>query len=594
MKQFRFLYRSFRAKMLVAFFICIIIPVTTVFYSYYISLRDVVTEEVRQTNEEALHRLTQNMNDLTERVLKASNLIMYDPELIALLATDPDWYTNYESLRRYDSVLQKLASIRDILLHSGAVITVLDERGYVYTTASGPIERAVQFDLIHTARQEEWYEQTVQLRGWPVWQFPYTGKLQQFAGSKEPYFALSRWIGSEDRTGSAAIFIGIPASVFLNTANVSQGTIGFLLTDSAGNMLGGRSPLNPEETSALLRQLKEADTANIKGYSITTELLPSLGWRIVQIVPQQELWQQLGGIRDQSILWLCGWFLVFTLVFIYVMFRFTKPINDMVRSMNRLGQGDFHSYVDVHGEDEIAVLGRRFNEMLDRLQQLLARLREEQRRKEEARFQALQAQIHPHFLFNTLNSIKWMAMLSGSEHVSQMITKLGKLLEYTMRVKQEVVTLKDELSHIEAYLDLQKIRFHENVDVRISVPQDFMSNAILKFTLQPIVENAMIHGKRTPLQIEIHAAEQEESLIVNVSNNGESIPEEKLAELRAGLSDQHARYSGIGLYNVNERLKMHFGAGNGIQISNNPEGGITVRITLPRKEIDGRGGEFRT
>jgi two-component system sensor histidine kinase YesM len=279
------------------------------------------------------------------------------------------------------------------------------------------------------------------------------------------------------------------------------------------------------------------------------------------------------------------WFLLFTVVFIYFMIRFTKPLKQLVSSMNRLGGGDFNSYVVTKGKDETAILGNNFNRMLDRLHQLIVNLSEEQKHKEEARLQTLQAQINPHFLFNTLNSIKWMAMLSGAKHVSQMITKLGKILQYTMKVNEEVVTLEDEVTHLQSYLDLQKIRFNDNVGIHFNIPPELNHYSISKFILQPIVENSIIHGKRMPLSIEISAAREDECLTIKVTDNGNGISEEKLEELRAQLSQDHARYSGIGIYNVNKRIKMHFGRAYGIEMNSTPGEGTLVTVKLPLQSI---------
>lgn len=236
-----------------------------------------------------------------------------------------------------------------------------------------------------------------------------------------------------------------------------------MLTDGEGRLLGGASPLNDEQTTKLLEKIRSADTrqaqegaASFGDYSVNREEIPRLGWQVIQLIPQTLYQQRLGGLRNQSILWLMGASILFSIVFIYFMIRFTKPLQQLVRSMNKLGDGDLQAYVEVNGDDEIAIVGKHYNRMLTRLQQLIDRLSKEQQRKEEARFQALQAQINPHFLFNTLNSIKWMAALSGAEHVGKMITNLGRLLEYTMKTQQEVVTLEEELTYLKVYLDLQK------------------------------------------------------------------------------------------------------------------------------------------
>lgn len=594
MKGFTFLFRSIRGKILVSFFICIMIPITTILYSFYQSSGAVVKEEIQRSNQEALHQIAIHMNDLAERMLKASNLIMNDPDFNQFLDACTDWNTNYQDLRRYNIVQQRLSNVRDILLDSGAVIAVIDSRGFVHTTLSEPNDLGKQAQLLKQLEAESWLEETKSQNGWPVWKYPYEGTIQKLAGANESYFTLSRSIHGNPNEGANVLFIGIPSSVFLPIKKQPWHTehSSFMLLNEQNQLVGGETPLTLEETDDLLKQVileQQVGAAeseiSIRDYAISVEQFPRLGWKLVQFTPQTELWNQLGGIRNQSVLWLFGWFLLFTVVFIYFMIRLTKPLKQLVSSMNRLGSGDFHSYVAIEGKDEFTILGNHFNHMLDRLQQLIMNLSEEQKRKEEAKLQTLQAQINPHFLFNTLNSIKWMAMLSGAKHVSQMITKLGKLLQYTMKVGEEFVTLEDEITHLESYLDLQKIRFNDNILIQFHIPTELKHYSVLKFILQPIVENSIIHGQKMPLNIEICASIEGDSLLINVKDNGNGISEERLEELRAQLSQEHARYSGIGIYNVNERIKMHFSRAYGIEMKSLLGEGTVVTVKLPLQSV---------
>ncbi|MZQ83069.1 HAMP domain-containing protein [Paenibacillus sp. 5J-6] len=594
MRGFTFLFRSIRGKILVSFFICTMIPITTILYSFYQSSGEVVKEEIQRSNQEALHQIAIHMNDLAERMLKASNLIMNDPDFNQFLDAGTDWNTNYQDLRRYNIVQQRLSNVRDILLDSGAVIAVIDGRGFVHTTLSEPNDQGKQAQLLKQLEAESWLEETKVQHGWPVWKYPYEGAIQKLAGGNESYFTLSRCIQGNPNEAANVLFIGIPSSVFLPIKKQPWHTehSSFMLLNEQNQLVGGETPLTLEETDDLIKQviLKQRVGAaeseiSIRDYAISVEQFPRLGWKLVQFTPQTELWNQLGGIRNQSVLWLFGWFLLFTVVFIYFMIRLTKPLKQLVSSMNRLGSGDFHSYVTIEGKDEFTILGNHFNHMLDRLQQLIMNLSEEQKRKEEAKLQTLQAQINPHFLFNTLNSIKWMAMLSGAKHVSQMITKLGKLLQYTMKVGEEFVTLEDEITHLESYLDLQKIRFNDNILIQFDIPTELKHYSVLKFILQPIVENSIIHGQKMPLNIEICASLEGDSLLIKVKDNGHGISEERLEELRTQLSQDHARYSGIGIYNVNERIKMHFSRAYGIEMKSLHGEGTVVTVKLPLQSV---------
>lgn len=172
-------------------------------------------DEARRGNEEALRQVVGNMDDLSERVLKASNLIMNDPEFNEFLESEADWETNYMSLRRYNNIQQKLVNIRDILLDSNAIIAVIDDRGYVHSTAYGPNNRSREKELLHKLSEESWTELTRARKGWPVWQYPYTGEISKLTDLNEPYFTMSRRIIGRQQEGEDLLMIGIPGSAFL-------------------------------------------------------------------------------------------------------------------------------------------------------------------------------------------------------------------------------------------------------------------------------------------------------------------------------------------------------------------------------------------
>jgi sensor histidine kinase YesM len=219
--------------------------------------------------------------------------------------------------------------------------------------------------------------------------------------------------------------------------------------------------------------------------------------------------------------------------------------------------------------------------MVDNLRKLIERLSEEQRRKEEARFQALQAQVKPHFLFNTLNSIKWTARLSGAEHVSQMITSLGKLLSYAMKNDREVTTLKEELAFLQSYVSLQNIRFNNEVALDIRVPDTLQEAAILKFTLQPLVENSIMHGNRSPLHIAIEAELYGGDLRIVVKDNGLGSQPKPLSDPARDMQLTASKFSGIGLSNIHDRISMHFGAIYGLKMESGETEGVVVTVRLP-------------
>jgi sensor histidine kinase YesM len=255
--------------------------------------------------------------------------------------------------------------------------------------------------------------------------------------------------------------------------------------------------------------------------------------------------------------------------------------------MSKVGRGDFQLPGEIGGANELRLLHAHFKKMVGNLQETIHNLSEEQRRKEEARFQALQSQIRPHFLLNTLNSIKWSARLSGAEHVSRMINSLGKLLTFAMRQDREMIPLREELEFVQNYIDLQNVRFNNGIKLVVDVPETLEDARINKFTLQPLAENSIIHGGRLPetLTVRIAARERDGMLELTVSDDGAGVASAMLA---AGIDGSETRsenrggqLNGIGLNNIQERIRLHFGRQHGLTLDNGPNGGAVVRIVMP-------------
>jgi sensor histidine kinase YesM len=332
--------------------------------------------------------------------------------------------------------------------------------------------------------------------------------------------------------------------------------------------------------------IKHLRDANGQLYMVNVSEIPELGMSILRPVPEKQFLEDLEKRMNRSVFSILAVFSVGILIFVLFLIRFTSPIAALLRSMKQVGAGDFRTSVHVKGNDEIALLGNNFNRMVTRLSELVKRLEEEQRLKEEANFQSLQAQINPHFLFNTLNSIKLMAMLSNTNrNVSNMITALGKLLEFSMKFNQRFVTLGQELEYLELYMALQKIRFQDLIDIEARVPEELKEMYVLKFSLQPLVENSIVHGGKLPLHIAIHAEAEDGELRVFIRDDGNGVTEEQLAEIMDRLEQSHAQYSGIGISNVDRRIRLYFGTGYGVTLRRVDSGGLEAIITFPlRKE----------
>lgn len=579
-------FKTLRGKILISTFFLIILPVVIILYRFYNSSELIVQTQLNQSNQTAVMQKADTMNDLAVRIIKASSLVINDPETEKFLRGPANWSDSYETFIKLTSLQKKLSNVKDLLLDSDAFLGLYDNRGYTHTTWS-----AVTKADISTYQQESWYGPTLQRTGSPYWSVPYTLRT---AGSSQELIVMTRQVNGEYTSNYGFFMIGVPIPIFFynpqELREQQESGVTSLLLDQNQQLLLG-NPLSGEFQSALQSMRRDASgiqriTMDGEDYFVNDAYLPQLGWRLLQLMNQKDFATQLSREKDKSIGSVVVWFFIFAIAFIILMLRVTSPFKQLAKSMNRVGKGEFNTMVTIKGEDEIAVLGGNFNKMVRHLQDLIANLYDEQQRKQKAQFQALQAQINPHFLLNTLNSIKWMAILSGAEHVSEMITKLGKLLNFTMRNEQEFVTLREELDYIGVYLSLQEIRYHDQIKFTCDIPEPLLDCEILKFTLQPAVENSIIHGNRFPLMIELHAKEEGGHLHILIQDNGVGMSLEKIQQVETELNKPHAKFSGIGIRNVNERIKLHFGAQYGMQIASSPNEGVRLTLKLPLNRRD--------
>lgn len=276
------------------------------------------------------------------------------------------------------------------------------------------------------------------------------------------------------------------------------------------------------------------------------------------------------------------WVILFS-IFLSVLLAFlvsrsiSKPVHQLAVAMGRVEEGDLSVRIKSSRDDEIGLLNKRFNIMTEQIHNLLDEMKEEQAQLRIAERKALQAQINPHFLYNTLNTIKSIAKLEGVGKITEIVTRLGKLLRNTIDSNREMVTLQESAELIEDYLAIQRIRFGDRLDFNIDIPESLNNFLLPKLILQPIVENAVIHGLEGKVgkgTISVTASVRQGTLLIEIVDDGEGMS-------RLWSSHDSPEDEGIGLSNVHKRLQLLFGNSAGLEISSSPGAGTTVRIVIP-------------
>ena len=322
-------------------------------------------------------------------------------------------------------------------------------------------------------------------------------------------------------------------------------------------------------------------------YQLLSSHSPLTNWRIVGVFNSATVLEPVAQIRQYSIFIGLAVILVASVASIFFSATFTRPISRIKQLMQKAAKGDLTvSFDDQNHCDEITELGLGFNTMIDQLHYLMDQVVQEQQLKREADIKTLQAQIKPHFLYNTLDTIRWMADEHQAEDISLLVRSLTKLFRIGLSRGHEIINLSEELEHVRNYLYIQQVRYENKLSYVIECEEALLNCKVNKLILQPLVENAIYHGikqKHGMGTVTITAEETGEKLVLSVMDDGVGMAEEQRNALNQALRDetQTAYQHGYGIFNVNDRIRLTHGSAYGLFYHVNPAGGVTAQVILP-------------
>lgn len=310
-------------------------------------------------------------------------------------------------------------------------------------------------------------------------------------------------------------------------------------------------------------------------------------WKLVQKISYSPLYEQSGVLLRMTILIFLLSVLVTSIFTIFLSYNFTKPLQKMLKRMRIISKGNFEIDLGLEGDDEMGELGKGINELASNVHNLLEKVKKEEREKRNLELMVLQNQVNPHFLYNTLNSIKWMATVQKADGIRDMVSALGRLLMNISKEKSEEISIRRELSLTEDYIFIQNMRYNGKIKVEYFISDEkLLENQIVKFTLQPIVENAIFHGiepKKEAGNIKIGITKENGSLIMFVEDDGVGIDEKDINKIFSTEKEHESRgLRSIGVKNVDERLKLFYGNDYGISIKSAVGLYTRVIIKIPK------------
>jgi len=315
--------------------------------------------------------------------------------------------------------------------------------------------------------------------------------------------------------------------------------------------------------------------------------IPQEAYNIVaySIMPQAILEQNQKALTQNLLLIAAMMCIILSIVTIFISSTLTKPLEELTGTITDIRNGDTKKRVAYLKDDEIGQLGTEFNEMLDRIEELIGHEYETKLLLNKAEYKALQAQINPHFLYNTLDTMSSIASIQNCDVVSNLCQSLSNIFRYSLDMKHPDSTVAKEIMHLRNYIYVMNVRMREDINYYFEIEDSVLQYSIPRISIQPLVENAINHGlrnKRGEKSIWIQVSEKEGVLTVLVKDNGVGMDAESMNEkLRRNEQEQSEKGTGVGLFNINARMKMLYGEAYGLTVESDGESGTSVILKLP-------------
>lgn len=429
-------------------------------------------------------------------------------------------------------------------------------------------------------KEKDWYNKALEKEG------SYVVFLDKKEGEdRETTIGIARSIVNiYSRESYGVALIEIPYSILEDgiygarqQADLEQGSVA--IEDEQGNLIYSSQPAGEAWDAADGTEMIQLVYQSEK-----------TGWKYMYFCEMEYLMQDMIYIRVVITILLVIMSAVTACIITVFSYRTFRPLGKLVSAMQTVQKGDYMVQVEVRSRDEIHYLAQTFNEMAASIRELIQKVYHAQLMQKEAQLEVLQQQINPHFLYNTFETMRGLALAEHNEKLADMVKNMSQFLRYNMYGSEGITTLKNEVSHITSYIRIMDFRFDDQIRMSMELPEDMLRLAIPKFTLQPVVENAVLHGfqeKRQNCRIVLTGAVEEDTAVIRVADNGCGIEQDRLEKLNADLQalmepdpkdDGRVR---IGIFNVNSRLKLNYGPAYGICLESRWGEGTTAVIRFP-------------
>ena len=570
---------SIRYSVFTYFTVTALIAIVIIGFSLYSRFSDQLTQEVQQENQMLMNQVSRSVDSYLRTIMKLSDSLYYG----VVKNTDISG----------DSISSQVKLLYDNNQDSLENIALFSRDGELLTAVP-----AARLKTGLDVTGEEWFQETLKKTENLHFSFPHVQYI--FDNSENQY----RWVISVSRaveiTEGAFVSQGVllmdirygSLEQLLNSVVLGNGGYVYLIGNDGKIIYHPKNQLidsglvqeNHQMAAGYRDGIYEEVFGGEKRY-VTVKTVGYTGWKLVGVTPVQGL--SFGGLKTRLFIIFVILLILFLLALInyYISSRITNPIHELERSVEELEAGNLEARIYIGGSYEIQHLGRSITAMTRQIQVLMNDIVAEHESKRKSEFDTLQSQINPHFLYNTLDIIVWMIENERKSEAVKVVTALARFFRISLSRGKSIIPVRDELEHVRNYLMIQHMRFKNKFSYAIEADEEVMGLASLKLMLQPLVENAIYHGMEFmdgDGEIVIRVFKENGQLCFLIQDNGLGMTPEQVERLFSDTSHVPSRRgSGIGVRNVNERVKLYFGEDYGLTIHSEPDEGTKIFIRLP-------------
>jgi two-component system sensor histidine kinase YesM len=541
-------------------------------------------EEIYDKTSQVLNLTSASIESELNKTLSVSFNVLADNQIQQYLML----YKNEPDLSSYDQ-LYTHQKITDLLLYYAANQKYV--KSMLLINSQGGEHAVGNRVKLTDHKKQELINTGIQASGSTQWIYNENSKNTLMAVRE-----IRSYVNLEfEHLGTLVVFVDIDKIASDLSYGLNAGQQGFMILSEEGTLFPAEPflDLHTEPLTFVGKKGYQIEEINNQTYFVTHVHSDDTEWSYINVMPFNQIFERITLMKQLVIIAL----IIIFIVIIFGGLRFARslvlPIEHLIEKMKHLQKGDFDKaeaiavndpYIQ---KDEFGLLHRNFRMMTQRINELIRENYKKQISIRETEFKALQAQINPHFLYNTLESINWLAKTNKQTQISHMVEALGFLLRNSVSLKEPLITINEEIQIVNHYVTIQTYRFEERLDFKLDIPDEFGACLIPKLTLQPLLENAIQYALEPmidPCSITLTGRKTEQGLQLILEDNGAGIDPVLLDKINRG--EHRSQGKGIGLTNIKERIEITFGAPYGIQVESKLGKGTRVIINLPLEKRD--------